>query len=203
MAEALKPVLQFCAIGASAGGVMAIRALLAELDDRFDLPVGVVQHLPSSSRIDVGMIYSTGRRKVVEIEDKMPIERGCVYMAPPGYHVLVERGGTFALTQDEPENYSRPSIDVFFDSVARSYGPNAIGILLTGANSDGAKGLAKIGNDGGRTVAQDPNEAEVDTMPKSAIALRKPDEILGLTGIAAYLNGLQYQEQDLTERGSK
>lgn len=169
---------------------MAIRALLAELDPAFSIPIGVVQHLPASSRIDVGMIYSTGSRRVVEIEDKMPIEKGCVYMAPPGYHVLIEREGIFALTQDDPENYSRPSIDVFFESVARAYGPRAMGILLTGANSDGAKGLAKIGNDGGRTVAQDPSEAEVDTMPKAAIAIRKPDRILRLTAIADYLNGL-------------
>jgi two-component system, chemotaxis family, protein-glutamate methylesterase/glutaminase len=191
MAEPGANLVQFCAVGASAGGVMAIRALLAELDPSFTIPIGVVQHLPSSSRIDVAMIYSTGTRRVVEIEDKMPIEQGYVYMAPPGYHVLVERDGTFALTQDEPENYSRPSIDVFFDSVARVYGPRAVGVLLTGANSDGAKGLAKIGTDGGRTVAQDPEEAEVDTMPKSAIAIRKPDQILRLSAIADYLNGLE------------
>jgi two-component system chemotaxis response regulator CheB len=195
MVELSNQPIEFCAIGASAGGVMAIRTLLNELDSSFTIPIGVVQHLPSSSRIDVGMIYSTRTRKVVEVEDKMPIENGYVYMAPPGYHVLVERDGTFALTQDEPENYSRPSIDVFFNSVARVYGAKSIGILLTGANSDGAKGLAKIGNDGGRTVAQDPKEAEVDTMPKSAIALRRPDKVLGLIAIADYLNGLESVEQ--------
>lgn len=182
--------IQFCAIGASAGGVMAIRKLLANLDDFFSIPIGVVQHLPATSRIDVGMIYSVGIRTVLEIEDKMPIEPTHVYMAPPAYHVLLERDGSFALTQDEPENYSRPSIDVFFHSAARTFGENCLGILLTGANTDGASGLAAIGEAGGLTIAQDLDEAECDTMPRSAIELRTPDAVLKLDEIAKFLNSL-------------
>lgn len=188
-----KPI-QFCAIGASAGGVMAIRKLLANLDDHFAIPIGVVQHLPATSRIDVSMIYSVGIRTVLEIEDKMPIENAHVYMAPPAYHVLIERDGLFSLTQDEPENYSRPSIDVFFHSAARTFGENCLGILLTGANTDGASGLSAIGAAGGATIAQNLEEAECDTMPKSAIELRAPDAVLRIEEIAKFLNALGRKE---------
>ena len=165
------------------------------------LPIGVVQHLPSSSRIDVGLIYGgtlaqdptryARPRLAVEVEDKMPIESGFIYMAAPGYHLLLERDRTFGFTQDELENYSRPSIDVFFRSVASVYGSSAIGILLTGANSDGASGLAEISAQGGLTIVQEPSEAECDTMPKSAIALKQPNYVLSLSGIADYLNQLR------------
>ena len=190
----LERPIHFCAIGASAGGVMAIRKLLANLDDHFAIPIGVVQHLPATSRIDVSMIYSVGIRTVLEIEDKMPIERAHVYMAPPAYHLLIERGNSFALTQDEPENYSRPSIDVFFRSAARAFGENCLGILLTGANTDGASGLAAIGNAGGFTIAQNLEEAECETMPKSAIDLRTPDAVLRLDEMVKLLNTLGRRE---------
>ena len=188
----------FCAIGASAGGVTAIRRLLQSIDSRNDLPIGIVQHMPSNSRIDVSLIYGGApNRRVIEVEDKMKIESSYTYMSAPGYHLLIEKDRSFGLTQDDLENYSRPSIDVFFKTVATVFGASAIGILLTGANSDGAAGLKAISDRGGLTIVQEPGEAECDTMPRSALDLFRPTHVLPLNEIAAFLNLVSFSSEEL------
>jgi two-component system, chemotaxis family, protein-glutamate methylesterase/glutaminase len=180
---------EFVAIGASAGGVSAIRFLLAHISPRVLVPIGITQHLSPHARVDVDLIYNSQHvRTIVEVEDKMPVEPGFVYMAAPGYHMLVEEERIFALSQDEPVNHSRPSIDVFFESVADVYGSRAIGILLTGANADGARGLVAIAARGGVTLAQDPGEAENDYMPRAGIATGAVHHVMKLAEIAAFLD---------------
>lgn len=189
-------------IGASAGGVSAIRWFLSHLSPEFQAPIVIVQHLPPTARLDVGLIYGAGTgRKVIEVEDKMRLERGVAYMACPNYHLLLERDGTIALSQDPPVNHSRPSIDLMFDSGARAYGSLAAGVLLTGANSDGAEGLRAIHRAGGLTLVQDPDDAEATAMPRAALRLFEPDLVAALSGIVAYLNqatGMEMEEEALT-----
>ena len=188
-----KPGFDLIAIGASAGGVMAIRQILSALAPDFQIPIVIVQHLPATSRIDVNLIYGSGSglvpaRRVFEAEDKMKIEQRGIYMAAPGFHLLVERGGTIALSQDELIKHSRPSIDVLFETVARAYGSRAVGVLLTGANSDGADGLFAIHKAGGTTLVQDPESAVSRYMPTAALALFQPTWVANLDGLAAQLN---------------
>lgn len=176
-------------VGTSAGGVSAITSLLQHLKNPFRTPIAFVQHLPSQAIIDVKLIYSRHTKgTVLEIEDKMPVEIGYIYFAPPGYHVLIEAEKFFSLSQDEPVHFSRPSIDVFFESAARVYGRSLTGILLTGANQDGAQGLVAIQAHGGTTIVQNPNDAEVDIMPKGALRLLKPDYILTIPEISMILS---------------
>lgn len=175
-------------LGASAGGVAAINSLLGLLPERFPIPLATVLHLPANARVDMRMVFGRHTsQKVVEIEDKMRIEPGHIYFAPPAYHTLVESDGTFALSQDDPVNFSRPSIDVFFESAADAYGTSLVGVILTGANGDGAKGMRAIQQTGGRTVVQHPNDAEVGTMPQEALKLIHPDHTLALPEIAKLL----------------
>lgn len=176
-------------IGTSAGGISALQILFTSLPEHFENPVIVAQHLPATAEIDLDLIFRslTGRR-FEEAVDKTPIEKNCVYFAPPGYHLLVEKTGHLSLTQDEPVYYARPSIDVLFESAAQAYGPKACGILLTGANPDGAAGLKAIHDCGGQTMVQDPETAEAPTMPKAALALFEPGFVGDLAAIAQNLS---------------
>jgi two-component system chemotaxis response regulator CheB len=178
-------------IGASAGGVDALLHLLSGLPDHFSLPVVTVLHLPESRDSRLAEIF---RHKlpveVREAADKDAIAPATVYFAGAGYHLFVERDRSFALSCEAPVNYSRPSIDLLMASAADAYGPALAGILLTGANHDGAEGLARIGERGGLTVVQDPEEAQVATMPEAAIRLRQPDFVLKLDGIRRLLHQL-------------
>jgi two-component system chemotaxis response regulator CheB len=124
---------------------------------------------------------------VREAADKESIAPGTVYFAGPGYHLSVEMDKTFSLSGEAPVHYSRPSIDVLMESAADAYGPGLAGILLTGANADGAAGLAKIRRQGGLTVVQDPAEAQAPTMPQAAIRTLQPNLILTLDGIHGLL----------------
>jgi two-component system chemotaxis response regulator CheB len=124
--------------------------------------------------------------QVCEIEDKMPIEANRVYIAPPDYHSLVDHGH-FALSVDEPVTYSRPSIDVFFESAADELGPRAVGLILTGANRDGSRGLRRIAERGGHTIVQEPGTAEVAVMPRAALDAVPEALVLPLESIAAHL----------------
>src|SRR5438270_6594035 len=158
-------------VGCSWGGFAALGRLLDHLPDGVDLPVVVAQHRgPDSLR---GALEATLRRRlerpVVEVEDKAPIGLGRVYIAPPDYHLLVEPG-SFALSVDERVRHARPSIDVLFESAADAYGERVIGIVLTGANEDGAAGLRRIADRGGLAIVQDPATAERRAMPDAAIA---------------------------------
>jgi two-component system, chemotaxis family, protein-glutamate methylesterase/glutaminase len=158
-------------VGTSWGGLSALGRLLEHVPDELDLPVVVAQHRGPDS-IEGALRTSLQRRvgrPVRDVDDKDPIERGHVYLAPPDYHLLVERG-SFALSVDERIRYARPSIDVLFESAAYAYGAGVIGVILTGANEDGAAGLRRIAERGGAAIVQDPATAERRTMPDAAIA---------------------------------
>ena len=175
-------------IGASAGGVQALLTVLADLPRSFRLPLIVVLHLPEGRDSHLAEIFQYRLPIAVrEAADKETILPGTLYFAGPGYHLLVEMDRTFSLSSEEPLHYSRPSINVLMESAADAYGPALAGILLTGANEDGATGMARIKQQGGLTVVQDPTEAAVPTMPEAAIRRQVPDFILKLAGIRDFL----------------
>jgi two-component system chemotaxis response regulator CheB len=184
-------VYELICIGASWGGLTAVGRVLADLPEEIDLPIVVAQHRhPNSLAGTLAELLSLRiDRPVLDVEDKMPIERRHVYIAPPDYHLLVQRG-SFALSLDDRVQYSRPSIDVLFESAADAYGTAVIGIILTGANEDGAAGLAEIKRRGGVAVIQDPAGAMRRTMPDAAIAATAADAILPLEEIGKFLYGL-------------
>lgn len=176
------------AIGASAGGVEALGVLLPALPKGFTASVVVVLHLPPDRESLLVELFSHRcALPVREPEDKEPLAPGTIYFAPPGYHLLVERDKTFSLSLEPPVNFSRPSIDVFFESVAYSLGPRAMGLLLTGANDDGARGLKALQQKGGRVWVQSPDDAQNRQMPQAALAQVVPDAVLTLEQLAAQL----------------
>ena len=179
-------------IGASAGGIDALLRILPGLAPRFSFPVVVVLHMPDGRDSKLASVFGQHlTMPVLQAEDKAALAPGTLYFAPPGYHLSIENDATFSLSQEDPVHFSRPSIDVLMASAADAYGERLCGILLTGASQDGAAGLAAIGRAGGLTVAQDPLEADMPTMPSAAIALRSPDKILPLAGIRALLATLE------------
>lgn len=158
-------------LGASAGGVGALRRLLKQLSSDFPVPLILVMHLPKMPDVDCTAILGNDLPLPVrEVEDKMTITAGQVFLAPPGYHLLMEKEGTFALDVDPPVNFARPSIDVLFESASEAYGPGVIGIVLSGANNDGAAGMRAIKRRGGVALVQSPDDAEVRSMPEAAMA---------------------------------
>lgn len=162
-------------IGGSAGALEVLRQLLAGLPSTLRIPAIVVLHLPANvpgKMHEVLQPFSPLRMK--QAEDKEPIAPGIVYFAPPGYHLLVESHGYFALSVDEPVHFSRPAIDVLFESACDAYAPHLLGILLTGASQDGAAGLQVIHEMGGATLVQTPATAEATAMPNAALALFEP-----------------------------
>ena len=179
------------AIGASWGGLHAVSTLLHGLSDDVDAAIVVVQHRAAGSQRGLleSLLQLHVHRPVSEPDDKEPVESGRVYVAPADYHLLVD-GGHFALSTEERVQHARPSIDVLFESVAAAYRERAIGIVLTGANADGATGLAAIKAGGGVAVVQDPAGAERRTMPDAAIAATVADAVLPLTEIGPFLSGL-------------
>ncbi|MES2942137.1 MAG: chemotaxis protein CheB [Pseudomonadota bacterium] len=171
-------------IGASAGGVEALLKLLSLLPRHFQLPIIAVLHLPERRESQLADLFRQRLRIAVsEAADKQDIKAATLYFAGPDYHLSIEKNHSFSLSCEAPVNFSRPSIDLLMESAADAYGPRLAGILLTGANHDGAAGLANIGQQGGLTVVQDPQEAQVSTMPEAAILKRPPDLILKLDGI--------------------
>jgi two-component system chemotaxis response regulator CheB len=179
-------------IGASAGGVEALGALLPSLPAGFGLPVFCILHLPGDRESRLAELF--GERlplPVKEAVDKAGIEPGTVYFAGSGYHLSVEQDFTFSLSCEPPVHFARPAIDLLMESSADTYGPGLVGILLTGANHDGAEGMAYIHASGGLTVVQDPDNAQVATMPKSAIDRFSPHLILPLARIGALLPMLE------------
>ena len=158
-------------IGTSWGGLHALRRVLGGLPAKFDVPVVVVQHRHrDSDHLLVSLLQDHTALDVSEIEDKTELVPGGVYVAPAEYHVLVEVGH-LALSTEEPVRYSRPSIDVTFESAADSYGSRTIGVIMTGANDDGARGLKRIVDRGGAAIVQDPATAESAVMPAAALKL--------------------------------
>jgi len=175
-------------VGASAGGLHAVRALVARLPAGFAPPVIVVQHL--HARQDdflVGWLDGQCALPVREATDKLQIAPGRVCLAPPGYHLLVERERTFALSIDARVSHARPSIDVAFESAASVWRRGLVGVLLTGANADGTAGLRRVRELGGLALVQDPSTAEHPAMPRAAIAAGAYDQVLSIPAIAAAL----------------
>jgi len=166
-------------IGGSAGGVEALNVILSALPEDFALPVLAVQHLHPGDYGSFALhMASATRLSVVEPSDKALIDRGHVYTAPANYHMLVERDGTIGLSVDERVNWSRPSIDVLFESAALVWGESLIAVILSGANTDGAKGICAVKKAGGFTIAQDPASATTRVMPLASIDTGAVDEVL-------------------------
>lgn len=179
-------------IGASAGGVTALFTVLGALPTGFAIPVVCVLHLPDDRHSQLAEVLQRRlHRPVCEAQDKQPLHAGQIYVAGPGYHLSVEGDLTLSLSQEPPVHFSRPAIDYLFMSAADAYGAGLLGVLLTGANEDGAEGLAYIKQNGGRTVVQDPRDAQVALMPEAALALHQPDHILSLSGIEQLLAALE------------
>jgi two-component system chemotaxis response regulator CheB len=175
-------------IGASAGALDALSIILSALDETFKLPIFVVIHIPPDKKSVLAELFQAKCRiDVVQAEDKEPINGGTIYFAPPDYHLLVETNRTLSVSLDEPVLFSRPSIDVLFESAADAYGISLIGIVLTGANHDGAAGLRNVLAAGGTAIVQDPEGAFARAMPEAAIAMCPGAMIMTLDEIAAYL----------------
>ncbi|MDP3356570.1 MAG: chemotaxis protein CheB [Polaromonas sp.] len=192
-AEEQMQAVEAVVIGASAGGIPALLAVLADLPRGFRLSVMVVVHLPEDHTSELAQIFQYRSPIAVrEAADKESIAPGTLYFAGPGYHLSVEMDRTFSLSYEDAVHYSRPSIDVLMESAADAYGAALAGIVLTGANQDGAAGLAYIKQQGGLTVVQDPAEAAASSMPQAAIRRLKPDFILKLAGIRDLLLKLDH-----------
>jgi two-component system chemotaxis response regulator CheB len=177
-------------VGTSWGGLAALRTLVAGLPESFQMAVVLVQHRhKDSDHLLRALLQERTALEVCEVEDKMPIEHGRVYVAPPDYHTLVELGH-FSLSTDAPVRYSRPSIDVTFGSAADSYGHRTVGIVLTGANADGADGLLRISNRGGMALVQDPATAESPVMPTAAVKAVPRARVMPLPELVRYLSTL-------------
>lgn len=172
-------------IGASAGGVQALAQLLPAFPKRTAAAIFVVLHLPRDRPSLLTEVFSPKcALQVREALDKEPVAPGTVYFAPSNYHLLVDQGPQLALSTDDLVHYSRPSIDVLFESAADVYREHLLGVLLTGANEDGAEGLAAVHDAGGITVVQEPETAQASTMVLCAMQLRAPDFVLPLGRIA-------------------
>lgn len=177
-------------IGASAGALEALSSILPVLPRDFAPPVLVVVHVPPDRRSVLSELFAAKCRLAVkEAEDKEPICRGTVYFAPPDYHLLVETDKSIALSSDEAVMFSRPSIDVLFETAAEAYGSDLTAIVLTGANSDGSLGLKAVVEAGGTALIQDPETAFASAMPQAAIEACKTGRVMSLEQIAKYLRG--------------
>jgi two-component system chemotaxis response regulator CheB len=180
------------AIGASAGGVEAMGQLFAALPSPYAPSIVAVIHLPANRPSTLAHLFSMRcRLPVREALDKEAVAPGTIYIGPPDYHLLVERERTLSLSRDAPVAYSRPSIDVMFESAAAAYGERLLGIVLSGANSDGAQGLAAIRRHGGLAWVQKPEEALASAMPSAAIETAGADLVLGLADMAGRLAHLR------------
>lgn len=175
-------------IGASAGGVAALMQVLGSLPADFPLPLVMVLHL----RADAGhyladILDRHTPLQVRQAEEKEHLRPGAAYLAPPNYHLLIEEDRSLALSVDERVNYARPAVDVLFETAANAFGAGLVGVVLTGANTDGARGAARIKAAGGVVLVQDPNEAEASAMPLAAVEATTPDRVLSLAEIGPLL----------------
>lgn len=196
-AELVKdPKQRIIVVGASTGGFEALNMILGGLKGALSTTIVICQHIDKSARLNYRMIFKDlSGFHLYEVEDKQRIVRGNIYFAPPGYHLYIESDGYFGLSLDAPVHWSRPSIDVLFESAAQAYSRNVIGLLLTGANSDGVQGIREIKRLGGVTIAQDPLTALAPTMPKMAIETGCVDHVVKVQDIAALLVRLVNREQ--------
>lgn len=174
-------------VGTSWGGLAALRTLVAGLPDSFQMAVALVQHRhKDSDHLLRTLLQERSTLRVFEVEDKMPLEHGHIYVAPPNYHTLIEPG-YFSLSTEAPVRFSRPSIDVTFASAADSYAHRTVGIVLTGANDDGAEGLRRISDRGGLAIVQDPESAESRPMPEAARKAVPRARVMTLDAITAFV----------------
>lgn len=175
-------------IGVSTGGVEALRTIVGSLPVDFAVPVLVVAHVaPDAGNGLARLLNDTCIIRVKEADELETPLAGVVYLAPANYHLQVETDGGLSLSIDPPVNFARPSVDVLFETAAGAFGPGLIGVTLTGAGSDGARGLAAIRDHGGITIIQDPEDAECRSMPSQALLLVTPDYLMPLDGIAPLL----------------
>lgn len=181
-------------IGCSLGGLAATKTLLAGISDDCMVPIILIQHREQKAEVSMdnvltNMMQRYTKRRIEEAEDKMPLRQNCIYLAPADYHVLVEHD-CVALSADEPVTYARPSIDVAFDSAARTYGSGVICVVLTGASRDGADGAASIEKRGGLVIIQDPATAEKETLPRAAKESTKKPFVMQLEAIGPFISNI-------------
>ncbi len=182
--EAIRAVV----IGASAGGVQALLQILPSLPASYRLPVLIVVHVPPDrDNALVSLFQARCQIEVREAEDKEPILPGVVYFAPSDYRLLVEKDGTLSLSSDELVNHSRPSIDVLLESAADAFGPELVGVILTGANDDGARGLQAVVEAGGVAIVEDPAEAYASAMPAASLRASHSATAMKVAAIASYV----------------
>ena len=178
-------------IGASAGGVQALLQILPALPASYRLPVLIVVHVPPDrDNALVSLFQARCQIEVREAEDKEPVLPGVVYFAPSDYHLLVEKDATLSLSSDELVNHSRPSIDVLLESSADAFGPELVGVILTGANDDGARGLQAVVEAGGVAIVEDPAEAYASAMPAASLRASPSAKAMKVAAIASYVSSL-------------
>jgi two-component system, chemotaxis family, protein-glutamate methylesterase/glutaminase len=182
------PRFEAVVIGASAGALEALSAILPGLPAQYRLPILIVVHVPPDKRsVLVELFRAKCSIQVQEAADKEAMRGGTVYFAPPDYHLLLEKDKTLSLSSDEPVLYSRPSIDVLFESAADALGPQLIGIVLTGANQDGANGIRAVVRAGGQALVQTPEAAYASAMPSAAMEACPDAQVMTLDEIKAFL----------------
>jgi len=180
-------------IGVSAGGINALKHIIPILPHDYPLAVIVIQHrIHTAEDFLVEFLNNHSAIRVKEAQLGEVIKPGCVYIGPSGYHLLIERNKTFSLSIDPPVNYVMPSVDVLFESAALAYQDKFIGLIMTGANHDGSKGLAKVKKYGGMAIVQDPATAEVAVMPQAAIDIVKVDYIIPLHEMGIFFKNLKF-----------
>ncbi|RZJ24946.1 MAG: chemotaxis protein CheB [Flavobacterium sp.] len=178
-------------IGGSAGSIEVLLKLLPALSSPLPLAIIIVLHRKNSTDSSLADLLSSKTKiRVQEVEDKDPVIAGTIYLAPADYHLLIEREEVFSLDDSEKVNYSRPSLDVTFESAADVYGSSLVGILLSGANADGTAGLNFIKKRGGVLIAQKPETAQSEFMPQHAILNAPIDQVLGVDEMAVFINSL-------------
>jgi two-component system, chemotaxis family, protein-glutamate methylesterase/glutaminase len=189
-------------IGGSAGAMTALVELLPGFPADFPVPLVIAVHLhPRQDNAHIERLASHCALRVKEADEKESIQAGIVYLAPPNYHLLIENDRTFSLSIDERVNYARPAIDVLFETAAQVYGPQTIGVVLTGANSDGANGLQLIKERGGLAIVQEPKTAESTFMPQAALEATPVDHVLAVPEIGKLLVKIVQSTNVYEERG--
>ena len=188
----IKQNISIIVIGTSAGGIPLLLNIFSTLPTSFHIPIILVQHISKANSTGyIPILEQSSQLPIIEAYDKMPITPGHIFVAPPEYHILVEENKSLSIGLFDPVCYSRPSVDVLFESAAEVYQHECLGIILSGANADGAKGLKHIAKYKGTCIIQDPNEAEFSRMPKSAMKESKVAQILTLNNIIRVLLNLK------------
>lgn len=184
-------------IGGSAGSFPVITRILNQLPEDFDIPIIMAMHRLKHIRHGfLEALAIKSHHKIVEPFDKETIKRGVIYLAPANYHMCIELGNTISLSTEEMFNNSRPSIDLAFDTASYTYKNKLIGILLSGANKDGAIGMSRLKKRGGLTIVQDPASCVIDTMPRAAMNLCEVDYVLSVDQIIEFLKELNNLEKE-------